>query len=211
MKQETIAWADIIAETGNYRDGFVAIFRKYEGLPTDEKDAVGRAIKVTVNSFAGHLGIAERTFARWVKGSSATRANHPRSANDLGRDVKRAAVAAPSAVVDGIMAAPQETQDAILNELLDRRADALPFGGEVPKVPGEDDPTKVAVQIRSLCATSLATLGVLEVKLAEATVDDLEEVTPSLTMLAHRAGEVLAPFVPSVDTVEQWLRERSEP
>jgi hypothetical protein len=61
-----ITWSEIETECGDYRAGFVAIFRKYEGQPTDEKTEQGRPVKVTVASFARHAGIAERTFRRWV-------------------------------------------------------------------------------------------------------------------------------------------------
>lgn len=63
----TITWSQIEAECGNYRDGFVATFRKYEGQDTDERDAQNRVVKVTVESFARHAGIPPTTFKRWVK------------------------------------------------------------------------------------------------------------------------------------------------
>jgi len=62
-----IKWAKIEAECGGYREGFVAIFRKYEGQKTDERDAQGRIVKVTVTSFARHVGVPVPTFRRWVK------------------------------------------------------------------------------------------------------------------------------------------------
>jgi hypothetical protein len=61
-----ISWSQIEAECGNYREGFVATFRKYEGQDTDERDARGLVVKVTVASFARHVGINERTFRLWV-------------------------------------------------------------------------------------------------------------------------------------------------
>lgn len=210
MKQTTIKWGDILAECGNYRDGFVAIFRQYEGQPTDEKDAQGRVVKVTASSFAQHLGIDKMTFSRWVKRASGNSAlPQPRSANDLGRDVTRAAKNAPDAVVTGIMNASEETQNAIIADLIERTHERMPFGGKKPKVPGEEHPVSRASEIRSICATLLATTGVLEVKLAEATIDELDEVTSSLTTVAHRTAEVLSPFVPSADTVEEWMRNEA--
>jgi hypothetical protein len=116
----TIRWTDILAECGNYRNGFVAIFRKYEGQPTDEKDGQGRTVKVTARSFALHNGIHEDTFRRWIK--SSTRRDLPRSKNDLTRDVTRAARHEPEAVVDGIASAPKPTQDRIYHDLKLRRA-----------------------------------------------------------------------------------------
>lgn len=66
-----ISWSEIEAECGNYREGFVAVFRKYEGQPTDEKDAQGRTVKVTVKSFSRHAGIPDSTFRGWVRSAGA--------------------------------------------------------------------------------------------------------------------------------------------
>lgn len=63
----TIKWSQIEAECGDYRAGFVATFRKYEGRDTDERDASNRIVKVTTASFARHLGVSANTFAAWVK------------------------------------------------------------------------------------------------------------------------------------------------
>lgn len=65
----TIMWSQIEAECGNFREGFVAIFRKYEGQPTDEKDGANRIVKVTIASFAHHMGIPKETFRDWVSRS----------------------------------------------------------------------------------------------------------------------------------------------
>lgn len=68
-----VKWSQIEAECDSYREGFVAVFRNYEGLPTDEKDAQGRTVKVTASSFARHAGIDERTFRRWVSTAAGGR------------------------------------------------------------------------------------------------------------------------------------------
>jgi hypothetical protein len=67
-----IRWAEIEAEVGNYREGFVTTFRKYEGQATDEKDAQGRTVKVTVSSFARHMKIPVPTFRAWTKRATST-------------------------------------------------------------------------------------------------------------------------------------------
>jgi hypothetical protein len=61
-----VKWSEIEAECGDYRAGFIATFRKYEGKPTDEKDGQGRTVKVTGSSFARHMGIPVSTFQDWV-------------------------------------------------------------------------------------------------------------------------------------------------
>lgn len=118
-----VKWSEIEAECGDYRQGFVATFRKYEGQLTDEKDGQGRAVKVTASSFARHIGVDKKTFGRWVAVSSRGALTPlPRSKNDLTRDVLRAARHEPEAVVRGIMNAPQNVQDDIFHELKLRRA-----------------------------------------------------------------------------------------
>ena len=62
-----VRWADIIAECDNYRDGYVAVFRKYEGQSTDERDASNRIVKVTMTSFAERVRVPRQTFNDWVK------------------------------------------------------------------------------------------------------------------------------------------------
>ena len=44
------------------------MFRKYEGMDTDEKDKYGRPVVVTAASFTRKAGINERTFLRWIDG-----------------------------------------------------------------------------------------------------------------------------------------------
>jgi len=119
-----IKWSEIEAECGNFRAGFVATFRKYEGQITDEKDAQGRTVKVTVSSFARHVGVPESTFKDWVRYEQEDGRRLParREASRLKSDVLRASRHAPEAVVDGIMDAPEATQDRIFHELKLRRA-----------------------------------------------------------------------------------------
>jgi hypothetical protein len=71
MEVNLIKWTDIDSEveefqTG-YREGFVAIFKKFEGTETDELDAYNRPVKVSMRNFALRYGIAETTFKRWVR------------------------------------------------------------------------------------------------------------------------------------------------
>ena len=66
-----IKWTDIDNEVeefqSGYRSGFVAIFKKYEGMETDDRDASNRVVKVTRASFAKRYGIAETTFRGWLE------------------------------------------------------------------------------------------------------------------------------------------------
>ena len=66
-----IKWTDIDNEVeefqSGYRSGFVAIFKKYEGMETDDRDASNRVVKVTRASFSKRYGIAETTFRGWLE------------------------------------------------------------------------------------------------------------------------------------------------
>jgi hypothetical protein len=118
----TISWSLIEAECGNFRDGFVATFRKYEGAPTDEKDAQGRTIKVTAKSFAEHMGVAPRTFQTWVKNAAMAPQPITTTRERRREDARRAIRHDPDAVIDAIMEAPEQTQDRIFHEVKLRRA-----------------------------------------------------------------------------------------
>lgn len=58
-------WPEIEHKTQNYKAGFVAVFREYEGRETGETDKYGRPVYVTMTSFARHFGIAHSTFQDW--------------------------------------------------------------------------------------------------------------------------------------------------
>jgi hypothetical protein len=109
-----ISWSEIEAECGDYRAGFVAIFRKYEGQPTDEKDEQGRTVKVTRTAFARHMGIPETTFRGWTK--SAARAVLPehRARMDISRVKKTLAGASSKQVEQIIRELPAEQQQTIV-------------------------------------------------------------------------------------------------
>jgi hypothetical protein len=122
MNQSMVRWGDIVAECGNYRDGFVAVFRQYEGQATDERDGSNRVVKVTVTSFAEHVGVDRHAFARWVR--DGVRAPLPPSYQEkkMTERARSAVRNSPDAVVDAIMSAPAATQDEIFHELKLRRA-----------------------------------------------------------------------------------------
>lgn len=62
-----VTWKQIDGELDGYRVGFVAVFRKYEGQPTDKHDAQGRPMKVSAHTFAAHIKVDTHTFRRWIK------------------------------------------------------------------------------------------------------------------------------------------------
>jgi hypothetical protein len=115
-------WSEIESECGNFRAGFVAVFRRYEGQATDEKDAQGRTVKVTATSFARHFGLDIGSFRRWVKEGLEHPPAPERQAHQAKYRARSVVRNEPAAVVDAIMEAPAERQDEIYHELKLRRA-----------------------------------------------------------------------------------------
>lgn len=93
MGDEVVRWSTIEAECDGFRSGFVAVFHKYEGMPTDKSDAHGRPVKVTRRSFAEHVGVSESAFGRWVKknpsGRPASAAKGPARSGQVGRQIAK--------------------------------------------------------------------------------------------------------------------------
>jgi hypothetical protein len=119
-----ITWSEIIGECGNYKAGLVAVFRKYEGLPTDERDGRG-TVKVTQESFARHMGIPIQTFRDWVKRATSTKFVEKapeRTAISHANVVKNLTRKDPAALVDAIEQAGPAAADQALQELKLRRA-----------------------------------------------------------------------------------------
>jgi hypothetical protein len=122
-----ISWNDIAAECGNYKSGFVAVFRKYEGQSTDEHDAYGRVVKVTQASFARHIGIDPSTFGRWVKQEmggtlQSISGREERTAASHANVIKNMARKNPAALLDAIESAGVGASDQVFHEHKLRRA-----------------------------------------------------------------------------------------
>lgn len=118
----TVTWKTIEKECGDWKQGMVATFRKYEGQPTDEVDEKGKPVKVTPRTFAEHLGVSAQAFRQWIKkfdGVPPSPSNTAEARNF--RTVKTEAKRSPSAVVDAIQAAGVHAEDQIFAELSQRR------------------------------------------------------------------------------------------
>lgn len=92
-----ITWDQITAECDGYRAGFVAVFHKYEGQETDERDESNRVVKVTVSSFAEHVGVPRSTFQQWVRGAARVRHNlgeNQTRTGAMGRQIAKSPVVA---------------------------------------------------------------------------------------------------------------------
>jgi hypothetical protein len=76
----------IVAECDGYRAGFVAVFPKYEGQPTDDLDGQGRPLKVSRVTFARHLGISNVAFGRWVEKAEGSNSYSSPSTSNHSRD-----------------------------------------------------------------------------------------------------------------------------
>jgi hypothetical protein len=122
MEEEPlIAWTDIVAECDNYKDGLVAVFRKYEGELTDELDGRGAPQKVSQNSFADHLKIPRETFKRWVRNVANPAQLGPdqkqaRTAASHANVVKNMAKNDPAALVAAIESAGVSASDQVFHE-----------------------------------------------------------------------------------------------
>ena len=122
---KVVKWADIIAECGTYKAGFVATFQKYEGMPTDAV-VRGKVVMVTQKSFADRNGIDRATFMRWVKTATdavyaskdakqqRTAASHHRVAVNLARK-------SPHEIADAIEEAGPKALDAVIGQLQQRQ------------------------------------------------------------------------------------------
>ena len=71
------------AKAERYRDGFVKLFREYEGaqVVTEDgeiaRDASNRRIFVTIRWFAREMGVPYPTFRTWVNGRSGSNETAP--------------------------------------------------------------------------------------------------------------------------------------
>lgn len=98
-QMEFVTWDQITAECDGYRAGFVAVFRKYEGQPTNEKDDQGRTVKVAATNFAVHVGIPGSTFRRWVR-EQGGRAGHAAQGSARSGQIGRQVAKNPNVSVD---------------------------------------------------------------------------------------------------------------
>ena len=66
-----IQWSTIDSEVeefqNGYRSGFVSIFKKYEGMETDERGPQNKIIVVNKHNFSERYGIAYSTFTDWIR------------------------------------------------------------------------------------------------------------------------------------------------
>lgn len=127
-----IKWSDIAAECGSYKDGFVSVFRKYEGMDTD-KIVRGKTVKVTQKSFADYMHIPHQTFYKWVQAAvdptyNSKAAKQQRTAASHAAVVKNLAKTNPRALVDAIELAGGRAADEVFDEQTLRRhgADTSP-------------------------------------------------------------------------------------
>jgi transposase-like protein len=109
-----IPWSQIEAECGDFRAGFVATYRKYQGQPTDERNGQNRVVKVTISSFARHMGIAESTFREWV-GSTTREAPAPERRTQMDASSARRR----------IRQLPAEEKQALARELIEEQPEAM--------------------------------------------------------------------------------------
>jgi hypothetical protein len=178
-----INWADIVAECGDYKAAFVATFRKYEGMPTNERDGRG-VVKVTQKTFAEHMGVPVKTFQRWVKlhdglAESAKLRAAEGKAGTL-RSAKNMAKKDPSALVDAIEMAGPTAADQIFHDLKLRRMGRPPLAR----------PTKAEIKGQRARSAEIADKFVAPIKraLVEVIPHQLDEISEEVQeAIAQRA------------------------
>jgi hypothetical protein len=113
-----ITWAEIEAEAeaSGYRERLVAVFRKYENEETDERDKYNRPVRVTVASFADHMGVPRTTFQYWEKMVSrvGTISDEERGNKEAAR-ARRAVREDPQAVASAVANLPDEQRSQFLD------------------------------------------------------------------------------------------------
>jgi len=198
-----VAWCDIIAECGNYKTGFVATFRRYEGEPTDERDARGRVVKVTRTSFAEHMGIPVNTFHRWVQYVTVTEsvsqeARQARTAVSHANVVKNMAKNDPRAFADAVLSAGTSASDQAFHELKLRRAGV--DTSRANKKAAEAGAHAIAEPFRKLVASTNVTLCIAALK------DATESLEKALTEDVI-TGEVMAEVEAALEAFQFVLTE----
>jgi len=168
-----IKWSQIEAECGDYRDGFVTTFRKYEGQATDEIGGNGQRIYVTAGSFARHAGIPHQTFRQWLKNTARGVSTDER--------VKKDAVRARTEA----RRLPAEERASLARDLLDEPETAQAFA---------DDPEALRTVNRAVARTDTGRQVAREVKAHEAREEETgpQPITPLqvLPMFLDHAAEL---------------------
>lgn len=121
-----VKWKEIEAEADGYKAGFVSLYQKYEGMPTD-KVVRGKVVMVTERSFADHFGIDPETFRRWVKVAtdaaySTPEAKAARTAASHASVVKNMARTSARDLASSILKAGPAAADQVYHELRQQRA-----------------------------------------------------------------------------------------
>ena len=126
-----ITWAEIEAEIEaeitNYRDIFVAVFRKYDGQPTDEFDGNNRRVVVTARSFARLMRIPKDTFRRWLAERAQSVTPDEREQKDTRRaktDLRRLPPARKAEIIHEAIKADPTVAAAASRALDERQAEA---------------------------------------------------------------------------------------
>lgn len=198
-----ITWSEIEAEAGGYREGFVAIYKKYEGLETDERDGRGAVVKVTKSSFATHMGIAERTFCRWVtnveQGNVATMAKNAPGGGIKASIEKATAEATAKAEAKAAAALQAEKQRA---EAEAKRREVA-AAAKAKQEERERADAELAAERQKAKAEKLEALARLEKQLKEAAQKQEFDLS---TLTAADKAKVMTMLANDPDSAKEWFR-----
>lgn len=193
-----IKWTDIDSEVeefqSGYRSGFVTIFKKYEGMDTDEKDGQGRTVKVSRNSFARRYGIAETTFKTWVATSEGNRPDVGRSPIKESME-KAAREAAAKAKAEAEAVAAKALAEALERQKREHNAAEAKRAAEAAAKIRAEEQKKAA----EAAAKEIAALKAKMAETAKAAEFDISTLTEA------QKAQVMTLLANDPDKAKQWF------
>ena len=192
-----IKWTDIEDEVGDYKNGFVSTFKKYEGMDTDARDGANRVVKVTISSFANQFGIPETTFRRWVQQEMGTRRESTSRNSNIEDKVKAASdrarteaeAAAKKALADALANAELEKRKALLAQKQEQEKAAKLEAEKIRKEEQTKAAAAAAKEIAELKAKMAATAKAAEFDISTMTEAQKAQVMTLLANDPEKAAE----------------------
>lgn len=218
-----INWTDIDNEVeifqNGYREGFIAIFKKYEGQDTDHVTTQNKVVKVTVTSFANRYGIPETTFRRWISEESAdaaTSSKKPANWTERMAEATAKAKAEAEAAAEAARIAEQQRHQEELASALERQkreaqlAEAKRLEAEKAKIRAEEQ-----AKAKAAAEKEIAELKAKMAEAAKAAEFDLSTLTEAqkaevMTILANDPDSASDFFEAQAKERERKNREAAE-
>lgn len=169
-----IRWSDIDNEVeefqSGYRAGFISIFKKYEGMETDERTTQNKVIVVNKSNFSERYGIAYSTFNGWLQKevAGAATSSRVRPGPDQRALAQAAEEAAAKAKAEAEARAAKELSAALERQKREQAlAEAKRAQEQAAKIRAEEQ-AKAAEATRKEREQAQKEMSELKAKLAEA-------------------------------------------